>query len=87
MDKNNLEENGDSKWSISSNKTGFRPVSRQQQDRFRNKLYYHLSCRIICQLFCNLFCRIFCCLFAAFFAALFAAFLPTFLGLLFGTLL
>ncbi len=26
------------------NKTGFRPVSRQQQDRLRNKLFSHLSC-------------------------------------------
>jgi len=33
------------------NKTGFRPVSRQQQDRFRNKLFPHLSCHIFCCLF------------------------------------
>jgi len=26
------------------NKTCFRPVLRQQQDRFRNKLFAHLSC-------------------------------------------
>jgi len=29
----------------------FRPVSRQQQDRFRNKLFSHLSCHIFCCLF------------------------------------
>jgi len=34
-----------------TNKTGFRLVSRQQQDRFRNKLYSHLSCRLIADFF------------------------------------
>jgi len=52
------------------NKIGFRPVSRQQQDRFRNKL----------------FCRLFSTFFAAFFAAFFATFLSTFWGMLFGML-
>ncbi len=44
------------------NKTGFRPVSRQQQDRFRNKLCCCLSCRFFAAFmppflppFCSLF--------------------------------
>jgi len=42
---------------------GFRSVSRQQQDRFRNKL------------FCRLFCHLFAALLLTFLGLLFSAFL------------
>jgi hypothetical protein len=45
------------------NKIGFRPVSRQQQDKFRNKLFSYLSCRIFCCLFTNFFGPTFWCAF------------------------
>ncbi len=60
------------------NKESFRPISRQQQDRFSNKLLCHLSC-----CFFATFLPLFCCLILPPFCHLF---LPTFLGLLFGGL-
>jgi len=56
------------------NKTSFRLVSRQQQDRFRNKLL----CRLSCCFFATFFCRLillpfFCCLFCQLLSRLFGA--------------
>jgi len=67
------------------NKTGFRPVSRQQQDRFRNKLLCRFSCCFFATFFaaflppfCRLLCRLF---FVAFFANFYADFFgPAFWG-------
>ncbi len=42
------EKGENCKPNIYKDKTGFRPVSRQQQDEFRNKLFSHLSCCIFC---------------------------------------
>jgi len=60
------------------NMTGFRPVSRQQQDRLRNKLFSHLSCRLFATFFPTFFAAFFADFFAAFFGpAFWHAFLST----------
>ncbi len=37
------------------NKNGFRPVSRQQKDRFRNKLFFRLTCRLVAAFLAHFF--------------------------------